>query len=121
MDASRTGGELPELEIATGGDMQAAALASQRASRTASLIASRAALTPHASAEQVLDGMRKLSDIAPAVDTIETTEESTAASRLAFYLTFSSYTVTSSIVVSPAWCSPRSTSPTCGGDSSLRP
>lgn len=101
--------------------MQAAALASQRASRTASLIASRAALTPHASAEQVLDGMRKLSDIAPAVDTIETTEESTAASRLAFYLTFSSYTVTSSIVVSPAWCSPRSTSPTCGGDSSLRP
>ena len=38
---------------------------------------------------------RKLSDIAPAVDTIETTEESTAASRLAFYLTFSSYNVTS--------------------------
>lgn len=99
MDAARTGGDLPELEAATGGDMQAAALASQRASRTASLIASRAALTPHASAEQVLDGMRKLSDIAPAVDTIETTEESTAASRLAFYLTFSSYTVTSSIVV----------------------
>ncbi len=99
MDASRTGGDLPELEVATGGDMQAAALASQRASRTASLIASRAALTSHASAEQVLDGMRKLSDIAPAVDTIETAEESTAASRLAFYLTFSSYTVTSSIVV----------------------
>lgn len=99
MDAARTGGDLPELEAATGGDMQAAALASQRASRTASLIASRAALTSHASAEQVLDGMRKLSDIAPAVDTIETTEESTAASRLAFYLTFSSYTVTSSIVV----------------------
>lgn len=91
MDAARTGGDLPELE--------AAALASQHASRTASLIASRAALTSHASAEQVLDGMRKLSDIAPAVDTIETTEESTAASRLAFYLTFSSYTVTSSIVV----------------------
>ncbi len=88
-----------KLEAATGGDMQAAALASQRASRTASLIASRAALTSHASAEQVLDGMRKFSDIAPAVDTIETTEESTAASRLAFYLTFSSYTVTSSIVV----------------------
>ena len=78
MDAARTGGDLPELEAATGGDMQAAALASRRASRTVSLIASRAALTPHASAEQVLDGMRKLSDIAPAVDTIETTEESTA-------------------------------------------
>ncbi len=99
LETARTGGDLPELEVATGSDMQAAALASQRASRTASLIASRAALMPHASAEQVMDGMRKLSDIAPAVDTIETAEESTAASRLAFYLTFSSYTVTSSIFV----------------------
>lgn len=99
LETARTEGDLPELEVATGSDMQAAALASQRASRTASLIASRAALMPHASAEQVLDGMRALSDIAPTVDTIETTEESTAASRLAFYLTFSSYTVTSSIVV----------------------
>lgn len=99
LETARTGGDLPELEAATGGDMQAAALASQRASRAASLIASRAALTPRASAEQVLDGTRELSDIAPAVDTIETTGESTAASRLAFYLAFSSCTVTSSIVV----------------------
>lgn len=97
--AAREDRDLPELEVATGSDMQAAALASQRASRVVSLIAGAAALEPHASSDHVLAGMREVVAVAPDVELIEVPESSTAASRLAFYLTFSSYTVTSSVIV----------------------
>ena len=99
IDSARSGRELPALEIAAGSDMQATALASQRASRLASLIASQAAIDPRAGVEQILANVRDLADIDASVEVIETTQEGTAASRLAFYLTFSSYTVTSSVVV----------------------
>lgn len=97
--AAREDRNLPELEVATGSDIQAAVLASQRASRVASLIAGAAALEPHASADHALADMRELVAVAPDVEVIDAPESSTAASRLAFYLTFSSYTVTSSVIV----------------------
>lgn len=97
--AAREDRNLPELEVATGSDIQAAVLASQRASRVASLIAGAAALEPHASADHALADMRELVAVAPDVEAIDAPESSTAASRLAFYLTFSSYTVTSSVIV----------------------
>ena len=97
--AARENRDLPELEVATGSDIQAAVLASQRASRVVSLIAGAAALEPHASADHVLADMRELVAVAPDVEVIDAPESSAAASRLAFYLTFSSYTVTSSVIV----------------------
>ena len=99
IDSARSGRELPALEVATGSDMQATALASQRASRLASLVASQAAIDPRADVEQILANVRDLADLDANVEVIEATQEDTAASRLAFYLTFSSYTVTSSVVV----------------------
>lgn len=97
--AARENRDLPELEVATGSGIQAAVLASQRASRVVSLIAGAAALEPHASADHVLADMRELVAVAPDVEVIDAPESSAAASRLAFYLTFSSYTVTSSVIV----------------------
>ena len=99
IDSARSGRELPALEVAAGSNMQATALASQRASRMASLVASQAAIDPRADVEQILANVRDLADLDANVEVIEATQEDTAASRLAFYLTFSSYTVTSSVVV----------------------
>lgn len=99
MTAAREDRDLPELEVATGSDIQATVLASQRASRVASLIAGAAALEPRASADHVLAGMREPVAVTPDVEVIDAPESSTAASRLAFYLAFSSYTVTSSVIV----------------------
>lgn len=99
IDSARSERELPALEVATGSDMQATALASQRASRLASLVASQAAIDPRADVEQILANVRDLADLDANVEVGEATQEDTAASRLAFYLTFSSYTVTSSVVV----------------------
>ena len=48
---------------------------------------------------QVVANVQNLADIRANVESIEATQEGSAASRLAFYLTFSSYTVTSSVVV----------------------
>ena len=48
IDAAHAGQDLPQLNMAAGSDMQAAALASQRASRWASLVAAQAALEPAA-------------------------------------------------------------------------
>lgn len=97
--AARAGGEMPELESASGGDMQAAALGSQRAGRLASLIATEAALEPNQSEQDVCEAVAASLDAAADIEVLQGAEGSTAASRLSFYLTFSSYTVTSSIVV----------------------
>lgn len=99
IDSTRSGRELPALEVAAGSNMQAAALASRRASRMASLIASQAAIDSQMNISQVVANVQNLVGIRANVESIEATQEGSAASRLAFYLTFSSYTVTSSVVV----------------------
>ena len=99
IDAARTDQNLPQLNMAAGSDMQAAALASQRASRWASLVAAQAALNPALDTAGVVVAVEQSANVAPSVKVLKTTPGNTAASRLAFYLTFSSYTVTSSIVV----------------------
>lgn len=99
IDSARSGRELPALEVAAGSNMQAAALASRRASRMASLIASQTAIDPQMNISQVVANVQNLAGIRANVESIEATQEGSAASRLAFYLTFSSYTVTSSVVV----------------------
>lgn len=99
IDSTRSGRELPALEVAAGSNMQAAALASQRASRMASLIASQAAIDSQMNISQVVANVQNLVGIRANVESIEATQEGSAASRLAFYLTLSSYTVTSSVVV----------------------
>lgn len=98
IDAAHAGQDLPQLNMAAGSDMQAAALASQRASRWASLVAAQAALEPALDADSIVDAVTQ-SIVEPSVQILETTPGNTAASRLAFYLTFSSYTITSSIIV----------------------
>lgn len=97
--SARTDGALPRLEVATGADMQAAALASQRASRWTSIVAAQAALEPNLDGDQVVAAVADSADAQAAVEILPSASGSTAASRLAFYLTFSSYTVTSSIIV----------------------
>ena len=99
LDAAHAGEELPELEVATGGDMQAAALATQRASRWVSLVAAEATLEPSLSTNDVLDTVAEASSAEPDIEMIEVSQGDSAATRLAFYLTFSSYTLTSSVVV----------------------
>lgn len=99
IDAAHAGQDLPQLNMAAGSDMQAAALASQRASRWASLVAAQAALEPALDADGIVDAVTQSSSVEPSVQILETTPGNTAASRLAFYLTFSSYTITSSIIV----------------------
>lgn len=99
IDAAHAGQDLPQLNMAAGSDMQAAALASQRASRWASLVAAQAALEPALDADSIVDAVTQSSSVEPSVQILETTPGNTAASRLAFYLTFSSYTITSSIIV----------------------
>ena len=99
IDAAHAGQDLPQLNMAAGSDMQAAALASQRASRWASLVAAQAVLEPALDADSIVDAVTQSSSVEPSVQILETTPGNTAASRLAFYLTFSSYTITSSIIV----------------------
>lgn len=99
IDSARSGRELPDLEVAAGSNMQATTLASQRASRMASLVASQAAIDPQMNISQIVANVQNLAGIRANVESIEATQGSSAASRLAFYLTFSSYTVTSSVVV----------------------
>ena len=99
LDAAHTGRGLPELEVATGGDMQAAALATQRASRWVSLVAAQAALEPSLGMNEVLDAVDEASAAEPDIEMIEVSQGDSAATRFAFYLTFSSYTLTSSVVV----------------------
>lgn len=99
ISAARDGRDLPRLDMATGGDMQTAALATQRATRWASLVAAQAALDPALDAAGIVQAVDEASRVEPAIKVLESTSGSTAASRLAFYLTFSSYTVTSSVIV----------------------
>ncbi len=99
LDAAHAGRGLPELEVATGGDMQAAALATQRASRWVSLVAASAALEPSLGMNEVLDAVDEASAAEPDIEMIEVSQGDSAATRFAFYLTFSSYTLTSSVVV----------------------
>lgn len=99
LDAAHAGKELPEIEVATGGDMQAAALATQRASRWVSLVAASAALEPALGVDDVLATVREASTAEPDIDMIEVSQGDSTATRFAFYLTFSSYTLTSSVVV----------------------
>lgn len=99
ISAARDGRDLPRLDVATGGDMQTAALATQRATRWASLVAAQAALDPALDAAGIVQAVDEASRVEPAIKVLESTSGSTAASRLAFYLTFSSYTVTSSVIV----------------------
>lgn len=79
--------------------MQAAALGTQRAGRLASLIAAEAALEPNRDERGVCEAALSSLRATPDIETLQGAKGSSAASRLAFYLTFSSYTVTSSIVV----------------------
>ena len=99
ISAARCGRELPRLGVATGGDMQTAALATQRATRWASLVAAQAALDPALDTAGIIRAVDEASQVEPAIKVLESASGSTAASRLAFYLTFSSYTVTSSVIV----------------------
>lgn len=99
ISAARGGRELPELQAAPGGDMQAAALGTQRAGRLASLIAAESALDPDRDERGVCEAALSSLRATPDIQALQGAKGSSAASRLAFYLTFSSYTVTSSIVV----------------------
>ena len=91
IDAAHAGRDLPQLNMAAG--------SSQRASRWASLAAAQAALEPALDADGIVDAVTQSSSVEPSVQVLETTPGNAAASRLAFYLTFSSYTITSSIIV----------------------
>lgn len=99
MAAAREARDLPELEIATGSDAQAAALAGHRASRWTSLVAAHAALESDADGAATVNAALATTSLEPTVEVLESNKESNAASRLAFYLTFSSYTLTSSVIV----------------------
>lgn len=99
MAAAREARDLPELEIATGSDAQAAALAGQRASRWTSLVTAHAALESGADGAAAVNAALTTTNLEPTVEVLESNKESSAASRLAFYLTFSSYTLTSSVIV----------------------
>lgn len=99
MGAARSGANLPELDVAYGSDMQAGALAAQRASGWLSLTASAAAIEPHASAAAAVEAAVRASEAEPATEVIAMPEANTSATNLAGYLTFSTYTLTSSIVV----------------------
>lgn len=99
MAAAREAHDLPELEIATGSDAQAAALAGQRASRWTSLVAAHAALESGADGAAAVNAALTTTNLEPTVEVLKSNKESSAASRLAFYLTFSSYTLTSSVIV----------------------
>lgn len=99
MAAAREARDLPELEIATGSDAQAAALAGQRASRWTSLVTAHAALESGADGAATVNAALTTTNLELTVEVLESNKESSAASRLAFYLTFSSYTLTSSVIV----------------------
>lgn len=99
MAAAREARDLPELEIATGSDAQAAALAGQRASRWTSLVTAHAALESGADGAAAVNAALTTTNLEPTAEVLESNKESSAASRLAFYLTFSSYTLTSSVIV----------------------
>ena len=84
IDAAHAGRDLPQLNMAAGSNMQAAALASQRAIRWASLAAAQAALEPALDADSIVGAVAQSSSVEPSVQVLETTPGNAAASRLAF-------------------------------------
>lgn len=98
-DAARSEDELPGLEVAYGDDIQAGVLAAQRAERWLSLVASEAALDADASDADLIAAAQEDVSHTADIELVPTESGETPATRLSFYLNFSSYSITSSVVV----------------------
>lgn len=96
---ARSGGELPDLEVAAGGDMQASALLGERARRWASLAAADAALDRDASEDAVAEDVQSAAAKTVSSEIVRTEGQEVGRGRVIAYLRFGSYTVTCSIVV----------------------
>lgn len=99
LEAARSGEELPELAVSYGGYTQAAALAEEDALRWASLAAAAAALEPEASAAQVADRATSAAGERANVAVADLGISRGAAYPLKMQLSFSTYSITCSIVV----------------------
>lgn len=99
MDAAHADDELPALDVAFGDDIQASVLAAQRAERWASLVAAEATLDADASEQDVLSAVEEDASHTASIELVQTQSGETPASKLEFYLRFSSYSITSSVVV----------------------
>lgn len=96
---ARAGEELPSLQIAYGTDTQAAALLDAQVARWTALTAASAALEPSSSAADVADAVRHAS-AAHADISVERAAAATETARpLQAYLSFTSYSITCSVVV----------------------
>lgn len=96
---ARAGCEAEPLQVAYGTDVQAGALAAQAASQWASLAASAAALEPGATASEVAEVADAAFAAEVEVGTVSSEDAAAPADALAAFLSFSTYSVTSSIVV----------------------
>lgn len=99
LEAARNGEELPELAVSYGGYTQTAALAEEDALRWATLAAAAAALEPEASAAQVADRAADAAAEQTSVEVADLGISRGAAYPLQMQLSFSTYSITCSIVV----------------------
>lgn len=99
LEAARNGGELPELTVSYGGYTQTAALAEEDALRWPTLAAAAAALEPKASAAQVADRATGAAAERASVEVADLGISRGAAYPLQMQLSFSTYSITCSIVV----------------------
>ena len=99
LDAARTEGDLPSIEVAYGGYTQAAALAEQQALRWVSLAGAAAALEPDADMGAVVDLVADASGVRADIQ-VEAGEVSYgAAYPFQSYLSFTTYTLMCSVIV----------------------
>lgn len=96
---ARAGEDLAALEAAYGTDVQAGALAASAASRWVALAASAAALEPGADGEKVAELAAGAAEARAEVAVEASAQASGGTDRLVTYLNFSTYSLTSSIVV----------------------
>lgn len=100
LEAAREGGDPDPLEVAYGTDAQAGALAASAASRWLSLVASAAALQPDASPGRLASLVSELWASGVEVEVAQGPgADEGGLTALRTYLSFSTYTLTSSIIV----------------------
>ena len=104
--SARSGEELPALQIAYGTDTQAAALLDTQVARWTALASASAALEPFASASNVAGLVRRASAAHADVSVERDIAAAETARPLQAYLSFTSYSITCSVVVCAGSCSP---------------
>lgn len=97
--SARSGEELPALQIAYGTDTQAAALLDTQVARWTALASASAALEPFASASNVAGLVRHASAAHADVSVERDVAAAETARPLQAYLSFTSYSITCSVVV----------------------